>query len=286
MKKRLNKDKMKSFFESKKRNSINLNIIGDVNYKKGLSRIGGNPDVVKGFEWPYFEGEGIDGSIESRPLSFLAQFNCEEISKYDADNILPKKGLLSFFYEKQSERWGYDVEDKGCGRVYWFENIDALEKKEFPKDLDNDYKLPMKSIEFNQEISLPALEELIDLYKFEIDDYEELMDEYEIELERENSSKLLGWPELMQNSIAPECELISKNYSLGSSDNWSQIPNKIKKEAKKNAMDKWILLFQLDSQFFDDFEFMFDDCGKLYFYIKKEDLENRNFEDVWVSLQC
>ena len=36
----------------------------------------------------------------------------------------------------------------------------------------------------------------------------------------------------------------------------------------------------------DGFELMFGDCGRIYFYIRKEDLRNRNFENVWLSLQC
>ncbi len=49
---------------------------------------------------------------------------------------------------------------------------------------------------------------------------------------------------------------------------------------------EWILLFQMDTVEKDGFELMFGDCGRIYFYIRKEDLRNRNFENVWLSLQC
>ncbi|KMV74442.1 hypothetical protein FSCG_02162 [Fusobacterium vincentii 4_1_13] len=31
---------------------------------------------------------------------------------------------------------------------------------------------------------------------------------------------------------------------------------------------------------------MFGDCGYIYFWIKKEDLKSKNFDNVWLILQC
>ncbi|MCD2347047.1 DUF1963 domain-containing protein [Clostridium guangxiense] len=31
---------------------------------------------------------------------------------------------------------------------------------------------------------------------------------------------------------------------------------------------------------------MFGDCGEIYFYIRKADLKDKNFENVWLILQC
>ncbi|WP_152512736.1 hypothetical protein [Haloplasma contractile] len=43
--------------------------------------MGGNRDLPNDFEWYYFEGESqLDGTVKSRPLSFLAQFNSEELN--------------------------------------------------------------------------------------------------------------------------------------------------------------------------------------------------------------
>lgn len=51
-------------------------------------------------------------------------------------------------------------------------------------------------------------------------------------------------------------------------------------------MDRWQLLFQLDMVETDDFELMFGDCGRLYVFIKKEDLTARKFENAWGMVQC
>ena len=47
-----------------------------------------------------------------------------------------------------------------------------------------------------------------------------------------------------------------------------------------------MLLFQLDIVECGDFELMFGDCGHIYFYITKEDLAARRFDQIWLVLQC
>ena len=46
------------------------------------------------------------------------------------------------------------------------------------------------------------------------------------------------------------------------------------------------LLSMLDMVETDDFELMFGDCGRLYVFIKKEDLTARKFENAWGMVQC
>ena len=58
------------------------------------------------------------------------------------------------------------------------------------------------------------------------------------------------------------------------------------KERFAEASKEWTLLLQLDTVEKDDFELMFGDCGRIYFYILKEDLKNKNFENTWLILQC
>ena len=55
-----------------------------------------------------------------------------DLSKYDADHLLPAHGLLSFFYETDTQCWGYDPADKGCARVFWFEGTTVLSAADFP----------------------------------------------------------------------------------------------------------------------------------------------------------
>lgn len=92
----------KKVLEKMKRSSIVLEIGEKGEYQLGGTRFGGQPDVPPDFLWPTFEGENFENETKDRPLSFIAQFDCKELSAYDTGHLLPDHGLLSFFYEIDS----------------------------------------------------------------------------------------------------------------------------------------------------------------------------------------
>jgi uncharacterized protein YwqG len=55
------------------------------------------------------------------------------------------------------------------------------------------------------------------------------------------------------------------------------------KELEKNAHEWWLLL-QVDSD--DRASMMWADLGRVYFWIREEDLRERRFERAWAILQC
>ena len=55
---------------------------------------------------------------------------------------------------------------------------------------------------------------------------------------------------------------------------------------RKPSVEGWQLLFQLDTVESGGFELMFGDCGRIYFYIRNEDLAARRFDRVWLIQQC
>ena len=59
-----------------------------------------------------------------------------------------------------------------------------------------------------------------------------------------------------------------------------------KSEALNGQESEWKLLFQMDSFMAGSFELIFGDSGRIYFYIRQQDLENRDFDKVWLILQC
>lgn len=296
--------------EKLRRNGITLDISGSAEYKRGGTRFGGRPDVPRGFEWPTFdcsentkkEKKGIFSFLSqnkgksneskasgARPLSFIAQFDCAMLAKYDTERLLPDRGVLSFFYEMDSMRWGFAPNDKGCARVYWFEDSAALEEAEFPEDLADDFRFPALDIKMRAEPSFPCWEDFSEIYPDETDDDEgDEFDTLRAELgdgggDDENRSKLLGWADTIQGSMPIECELVTRGHYLGRKVNISE--DEFEK-AQKEAQDKWLPLFQLDTVEDGDFELMFGDCGRLYFYITRDDLAARRFENVWLILQC
>ena len=90
---------MLSALQTMQRPSLTLHITKKEPYRRGGTRFGGQPDVPPGFVWPVFTGTDDSGEPETRPLSFLAQFDCAGLAPYDSGHLLPGTGLLSFFYE-------------------------------------------------------------------------------------------------------------------------------------------------------------------------------------------
>ena len=270
-------------------NSIRLKIGGEnENAKIGGTRFGGAPDVPDGFEWDYFEGKGsiLDDTVKSRPLAFIAQFDLEEMAQYDADGLLPKTGVLSFFYEPESMRWGFDPKDKGCARARWFPDKNALHTAEFPDDLAEDYRFPMMKISASSELSYASYEDLSlqhDEWVEDWDEFESVEESLGIE-EPDECSKLLGWANPIQGNMTQQCELISRGYYLG--HGWDDISPRDRQESEQWANRNWTLLFQLDCIVDGNFELAFGDGGRIYFYIRREDLAAGNFDNVWLILQC
>lgn len=253
------------------------------------SKIGGRPYLPKDFVWPYYQ---------ELPLSFLAQINLEEVKSLDKDNLLPNKGMLYFFYELETEEWGYELKNKGCAKVFYYEDTSNFELIDFPEDMEDYYKIPEFKVNFKSNISLPSYEDfdnlnedekILEKYKihknfkdFEdklFDEYSEIYDEYMESIE--SHTKLLGYPDIIQNSMEEECAAVTRGFNMGGID----YPKKYKEEIKKASKD-WILLFQMDTVESDNYELIFGDCGHIYFWIKKDDLANKNFDNVWLILQC
>jgi len=273
------KNEITIFTESNKDNEI-LN----------KSKIGGKPYLPKDFVWPYYQ---------ELPLSFLAQINLEEVKSLDKDNLLPDKGMLYFFYELETEEWGYELKNKGCAKVFYYEDTSNFELIDFPKDMKDYCQVPEFKVNFKSNTSYPSYENFeklnendILLKKYEIlerydelndnffdnycDFYEEYMDGFE------SYTKLLGYPDVVQNSMEEECVEVTRDFDM---EAVKASPKKYKEEIKK-AAENWILLFQMDTVETDDYELMFGDSGHIYFWIKKEDLKNKNFDNIWLILQC
>lgn len=270
-----------------KRNSIALDIGREGNNAVGAARFGGIPDVPKDFRWPYYSTDTYDDKeVKPRPLAFLAQFNLEEISNYDTEHLLPDKGLLSFFYEFDSQKWGFDPKDKGCARVYWFENTEELKPAAVPNELNKDNIFPSINIKAKSEESYPSFED----YSLTRDNMIGHWDEYDRSMkslcaeDKDENHKLLGWANPIQGNMTMQCELIKRGYYLGGS--WEHITPQDKQESIDHSGKDWMLLFQLSSFGNDSFELDLGDDGCLYFYIHKDDLANRNFDNVWLILQC
>jgi len=237
--------------------------------KVGQSKIGGQPDLPKNQTW-FKENNG-------KSLSFLAQINLSETRQFDKSNQLPPSGLLYFFYSAEQEAWGFDPKDKDKFKVFYFNgDIADIVRTEFPPDLPEHSRYKSCKLNFGSSVSVPNWEsEVVNeiLSSEEQDAYVELTVDGEI-------TKLLGHSDNIQGTMEDECQLVTNGLYCGDPSGYND-PRAV--DLKKDA-DKWILLFQIDS--IDKAGMMWGDVGRVYFWIKKEDLEKKDFNKSWFVLQC
>lgn len=278
---------VKKTLESTVMNSVVLEIGVCREPLGGRTKFGGKPLVPEGFKWPYYEGEDMFEDCANRPLSFVAQFDLSQISEFDKDEQLPPTGILLFFYDFESQRWGYDPKDKGCARVFLVSEFDGeLAEMDFPADLPEHFRFPEMGISAKTEQSYQSYEDFLlqhDPCRLQWEEYEGVAKILSINPPAAGC-KLLGWADPIQGNMTRQCELVaSRGYFLG--DGWNGVKPQDRQEAEQWANRDWQLLFQLNSSL-SGFKLNLGDEGRLFFYIRKEDLQARNFDNVWLVLQC
>jgi len=251
----------------------------------GSSRLGGAPDLPAGVAWPAWQG---------RSLSFLAQLNLAELTAYPAAAVLTPAGWLSFFYDAQEQPWGYDPANRGRAVVLYHEPNTALAPHSLPADLSvEDYTAFTEvALAFAAELTLPnPWEDEIAIAEEELT--KEQQEGYWQLLHRhgDGTSRLLGNPDLIQNPMRAQCALVTRGLYHGSSEGLQETQQKLgisdeQVEALKQAAPtEWELLLQLDSHEAEA-NMMWEDLGRLYFWIPRAALAQRDFGAVWQVLQC
>ena len=244
----------------------------DENILLGETKFGGNPDVPNGFQWPAWN---------EVKLAFLLQINLSKLPKTTYD-ILPEKGILSFFYHPDQLTWGYDPNDLGSWRTYYFaeENLHRKVTPEYNSQyLQNPYISCSAECHVDESYPSPFSETIrnLKLWKKERDGYFEFYENHCVE---NPTHQLFGYPDEVQNSMELECELVTNDIDVGDIS-WLKHPRI--KEFEKNSKD-WHLLLQLDTD--DNPGMMWGDMGMLYFWIKEKHLRKCNFQETWMILQC
>lgn len=264
----------------------------------GSSRIGGLPDLSVDVDWPRRRG---------RPLDFLAQIDLAEAAAISRLPGMPLEGRISFFYDEQDQPWGYDPEDgDGWKVLYSAEPPSSLRRMEPPAAAPDPGKprgllarllgrgsavSPLGPVEpflpyavrFEQESTLP---DAYGIFADSLEDDDELWDrleEIQEEVEPEDNGpyhRFGGHPSAIQGDMKLECQLVSNGLYCGDGNAYDSSRGR----ALAAAADDWQLLLQIDSDHYAGW--MWGDAGRLYFWIRRQDLEARNFEKVWCILQC
>lgn len=249
----------------------------DVNIKVGKSKIGGKPDLPKDFEWPRANG---------KPMLFCAQYNLSELTKFDKENSLPKKGFFYIFLNLD-EKWN---EFNGVNQTFKFLYSESknLIRTDFPKDLEENQTFKTALIEYFEFYTIPD-DENYKLFEFDkkYDDFYfyfyQPTDEYIIEELYQDSNQMhqiLGHDRSIQSSVV--YEFASKELGLygAESSEYKKSWNDILELSKT-----YELILQLDCDDSNTDLSKFGGSGTYYFGLSKTDLEKKNFDDIKMSFQ-
>ena len=150
----------------------------EAHLRVGATKLGGRPDLQRSMAWPVYDG---------RPLSFVAQVDLAEVAALDSTNLLPKAGLLSFFFD-HAEPLGALVY-----AVVLSEPGTPLSRRAFPDELPDAERYPGAELRPEPELTLPP-EPPPFLTGPEVEAYQwELQ-----ELEADPIHRMLGHPDIVQ----------------------------------------------------------------------------------------
>jgi len=241
------------------------------------SRLGGRPLLPPSFAWP---------RSTERALDFLLQIDLAEVAPLDPAMALPPSGLLTFFYDLVNQPWGFDPNQLDGFRVVLISDQPVV-TADVP---DSEVAVPEQALTFSAAVTLPhfgsraydRLEQACRLSQDEGDRYADFVDAYEAQYSPEGSGahRLLGHSANVQGDMQLEAQLVSNGLYCGDPSGYEDP----RARALEAGADDWTLLLQLDSD--DGAEVMWGDGGKLYYWIRREDLSVRRFERAWMALQC
>lgn len=152
-----------------------------------------------------------------------------------------------------------------------------LRRAPLHEDLDEEVHYTPCTAAYEEGISIP------DVYSSEHkslglsdDEFERLYDLLPHELDPDH--QLLGLPNQIQDEMQTECQ-----FAANAVDCYDP-QAKVAAIHLMEGASQWRLPFRCGSD--DNLNWMWDDAGRLFFWIRESDLAARNFDDVWMVLQC
>jgi hypothetical protein len=238
----------------------------------GCSRFGGVPDVDSNFVWPQFLGES---------LCFLFQINCAEVSQFDPDGALPPGGILYFFYPKDEVgRWKRGPLDKGAVCVLYSAAADQIAPANLPEDLQSYFAKPHRRV-FLPKASLPGIRQLsiknLNLSDSQVRAYKDVRKSLPgFWKEGSEADTLLGHAAGHERDMQLQCVLFAE------ADGDRTARKHTDSVIRERATD-WRMLLTFVSA--DELNWSWRDGLVLHYWIRKQDLQNRKFENVCGCLE-
>jgi hypothetical protein len=271
------------------------------------SKFGGLPRLPTGIPWPHWDGRAyyqssidyylrspmahrgpaFDGMIKNleeardrgpRPLHFIAQLALSELPAIYSIN-LPTAGHLLFFYAAEDTPGSYDPAARGAGEVIYVAPGDIPnEVVQQPPGLS--VFIPA-ALDFSAQWTLPAYPNIKSIGPSApaFNAYSQLLNDL-----YEPSSilhRIGGHSQPVQNDMRLEAQLVTNGIWCGDASGY----NDPRRPTLEQGVQDWQLLLQVDTDE-DGPGWMWGDVGRLYFWIRRQDLAKRDFSQIFCAEQC
>jgi uncharacterized protein YwqG len=230
-------------------------------FERGATKFGGSPDFPMRFSWPEYNG---------LPIPFLAQINLHEVASYDTKHFLPSEGMLYFFFDIDAF-FESQPRHQNIWRVLYDRSAPTtLQRVAIPEMIAKRNNYRPSAVTYSTEMTLP------DYSRYDATSIKRLglSEPLTVEEERayyEVQSQLAG-------TVGTKYHL-PLHRLLGH-------PDDVQWDMHRDLPDApadWQLLFQVDSDSVPNTEW--GDTGRIYYWIRAEDLAKRDFTGVELILQ-
>ncbi len=241
----------------------------------GCSKFGGMPDLPLAYEWPEYNG---------KPMIFYGQLNLSEVPDCEIDNILPKTGILYFFsfFKNPESEFGaeYDfLKSKAEYKVLFYDgDLDKISNRQFPIDLIATYQFKEMPITLSMNYKIPTSTETWNVEKIGFSENDmEHFDELTYDGDYFVADTMLGTPSPIQYGVDYDWAYASMDLDLPTVD--YEDPEFQTEVDKLRPEYINLLSFTMEQRF--------EEIGisLCYFGITKDDLNNKNFDNVVFILQ-
>jgi uncharacterized protein YwqG len=231
----------------------------------GGCRIGGVPDLPQGVEWPRLSTDAKrrrSGPLPGAPLSFLLQVNLAEVAFADLEQLLPKSGMLYYFFHG-------GVGDDDVATVLFAQGTE-LRRTTAPLDLPPDQLYRGFNLVPQLEWTVPSPDDLGALAAEHLELWDELEDRVAAAQGYESPTtygpgyavhRLLGHAQFIQAFGTGEGERLLLQVSSDAGLFSEGYP-------ESGIGATW------------------HDCGRIYYLISEEALKAHRFGEVYVTVEC
>jgi uncharacterized protein YwqG len=251
-------DEIIGWYRAQTRPALLLEPNAEANALSAPARLGGKVWFAEGEEWP----RGPD----SEPLEFVAHLDFSRLPPLDG---FPSEGIARFFVGRD-DIWGADLDapDKSNVRVLWHDGPATGGRLEDPLHWGKDQNSPFESVSLRENglaLRPKPIEDLPDFYSWQL---QEELDRY---------AGRLGQDEL-ENELFEIVETREYAHRIAGYPSFTQYD--FRKRGEHDDLD--VVLLGLSS----DDAIMWGDVGEAAFYIRRSDLERRDFSRVAFYWDC